>query len=51
MCVFYLVNLGLDDEKLDECRGAFDGRVDVLQSNGVLSDMIEMLGEEILNPE
>lgn len=50
-CVFYLVDLGLDEEKLYKCWGAFDGRVDVVQGDSVLSNMIEMLGEEILNPQ
>lgn len=47
----YLVDLCLDDEELDKRRGAFDGRVDVLQGDGVLLDMIKMLGEEILHPQ
>lgn len=49
--VFNLVDLRLDKEELYEGRGAFDGCVDVFESEGLFADMVEMLSQEILNPE
>lgn len=49
--MFYLIDLRLDEEELYEGGGAFNGCVDVFESKGLFADMVEMLGQEILNPE
>ncbi len=46
-----LVNLGLDEEELDERGRAVDGSVDVLQSEAWLVYEVKVLCQEILYPQ
>lgn len=46
-----LVDLGLDEEELDERGCAVDGRVDVLQSQAGLVYEVKVLCQEILYPQ
>lgn len=47
----YLVNLGLDEEELNERGRALDGSVDVLQGQGLLVNQVVVLSQEILHPQ
>lgn len=49
--MFYLVYLCLDEEELYEGGGAFNGCVDVFKGQRLFADMVEMLGQEKLNPQ
>lgn len=49
--VFYLVYLRLDEEELYEGGGAFNGCVDVFEGKRLFADMVEMLGQEKLDPQ
>lgn len=51
LSVFYLVYLCLDEEELYEGGGAFNGCVDVFKGQRLFADMVEMLGQEKLNPQ
>lgn len=54
MCVEFLLNLvdlGFDEEELDECGRAVDGGVDVLQGEVGLGSEVKVLRQEILNPQ
>lgn len=46
-----LVDLGFDEEELDECRCAVDSSVDVVQSQAGLAYEVKVLGQEILYPQ
>lgn len=47
----YLVNLGFDEEELDECRRALDGRVDVFERQSLLANHVVVLCQEVLHPQ
>lgn len=49
--ILHLVDLGLDEEKLNERGRAVDGRVDVLQSDARLVYEVKVLRQEILHPQ
>ncbi len=49
--MLYLVYLRLDEEELYESGGAFNGCVDTFEGKRLFADMVEMLRQEILNPE
>ena len=47
----YLVDLGLDEEELDERGRAVDSRVDVVQSEDGLTYEVKVLCQKILHPQ
>lgn len=49
--ILNLVDLGLDEEELNECGRAVDGGVDVLQSEAGLVYEVKVLRQEILYPQ
>lgn len=49
--ILNLVDLGLDEEELDERGGAVDGSVYVLQSEAGLVYEVKVLRQEILYPQ
>ncbi len=49
--MLYLVYLRLDEEELYEGGGAFNGCVDVFEGKRLFANIVEMLGQEILNPQ
>jgi len=46
-----LVDLGLDQEELDERGRAVDGGVYILQASALLAHVVKVLGQEVLHPE
>lgn len=51
LSVLYLVYLRLDEEELYEGGGAFNGCVDVFKGKRLFANIVEMLSQEILNPQ
>lgn len=47
----YLVYFGLNQEQFDQCGGALNGSVDVLQSQTLLTNLVIVLGQEVLDPQ